>query len=120
MIYKVSTDIKHIEGTINLPSSKSISNRALIINALSYSPYPIRNLSDSDDTSVITSYSIHYTKLYDIAVQNELVAAINELRDELARSKFGKPYTELDEDQASAVREIYPQKISEAEPKGKI
>ncbi len=55
-----------------------------------------------------------------IAVQNELVAAINELRDELAKSKFGKAYDDLDEDQQSAVREIYPQKISEAEPKGKI
>lgn len=55
-----------------------------------------------------------------IAVQNELVAAINELRDELAKQKFGKPYDELDDDQQEAVRKIYPQKISEAEPKGKI
>ena len=55
-----------------------------------------------------------------LAVQNELVAAINELRDELARSKFGKPYVDLDEDQQNAIREIYPQRISEAEPKGKI
>ena len=37
---------------INLPSSKSISNRALIISALAYSPYDIQNLSDSDDTRV--------------------------------------------------------------------
>jgi len=35
---------------INLPSSKSISNRALILNALAYSPYDIQNLSDCDDT----------------------------------------------------------------------
>jgi len=35
---------------INLPASKSISNRLLIINALSYSPYPVKNLSDCDDT----------------------------------------------------------------------
>ena len=55
-----------------------------------------------------------------IAVQNELVAAINELRDELAKSKFGKSYVDLDEDQQSAIRDIYPQRISEAEPKGKI
>nr|WP_321354854.1 3-phosphoshikimate 1-carboxyvinyltransferase [uncultured Draconibacterium sp.] len=55
MIYQVTTDIKEISGTINLPASKSISNRALIINALSYSPYPIRNLSDSDDTRVLTA-----------------------------------------------------------------
>lgn len=54
-----------------------------------------------------------------LAVQNELVAAINELRDELAMRKWGKPYSNLDSEQQNAVREIYPQKISEAEPKGK-
>jgi hypothetical protein len=52
-----------------------------------------------------------------IAVQNELVAAINELRDELSRQQFGKPYDELDMDQQNAVREVYPSRISEAEPK---
>ncbi|MGC9352415.1 MAG: biopolymer transporter ExbD [Mariniphaga sp.] len=52
-----------------------------------------------------------------IAVQNELVAAINELRDELARQQFGKPYDELEMDQQNAIREIYPSRISEAEPK---
>lgn len=39
--------------TIQLPASKSISNRALILNALSYSPYNIQNLSDCDDTRVM-------------------------------------------------------------------
>ncbi len=43
------------EIQINLPASKSISNRALILNALSYSTYPIQNLSDSDDTLVTLS-----------------------------------------------------------------
>lgn len=52
-----------------------------------------------------------------IAVQNELVGAINELREELAKSKFGKSYDSLDDDKQSAIRMIYPQKISEAEPK---
>ena len=52
-----------------------------------------------------------------IAVQNELVAAINELREELSREQFGKPYSELDKEQQDAVREIYPSRISEAEPK---
>ena len=37
---------------IKLPASKSISNRALILNALSYSVYDIQNLSDCDDTRV--------------------------------------------------------------------
>lgn len=52
-----------------------------------------------------------------IAVQNELVAAYNELRNELAQEKWGKNYVDLDEDQQKAVRQIYPQVISEAEPK---
>jgi len=53
-----------------------------------------------------------------IEVQNELVAAYNELRNEAAFEYFGKrTYDELNEDQQTAVREIYPQRISEAEPK---
>ena len=42
-----------IQLEINLPASKSISNRALILNALSYSPFEIENLSDCDDTRVL-------------------------------------------------------------------
>ncbi len=52
-----------------------------------------------------------------INVQNELVAAYNELRNEIAQEKWQKNYADLDEDQQRAVRDIYPQKISEAEPK---
>lgn len=52
-----------------------------------------------------------------IDVQNELVAAYNELRNELAQEKWQKNYDALDEEQKKAVRQIYPQKISEAEPK---
>ena len=55
MIYGISIKERNIKATINLPSSKSISNRALIINALSYSPYPLLNLSDSDDTKVLSA-----------------------------------------------------------------
>jgi biopolymer transport protein ExbD len=53
-----------------------------------------------------------------IEVQNELVAAYNILRDEAAMEYFGKEkYDKLDEKQQEAVRKIYPQRISEAEPK---
>ncbi|WP_291859967.1 biopolymer transporter ExbD [Marinilabilia sp.] len=52
-----------------------------------------------------------------LSVQNELAAAYNELRDELARSKFGKKYSELEDDKQDAIGDIYTQKISEAEPK---
>ena len=44
---------EQITATIQLPSSKSISNRALIINALGNSTYKPENLSDCDDTMVM-------------------------------------------------------------------
>lgn len=43
----------NLRTSVPLPASKSISNRALILNALSYSPYDIQNLSDCDDTRVM-------------------------------------------------------------------
>ena len=52
-----------------------------------------------------------------IEVQNELVAAYNELRNEMAQARFGMLYDELDENRQKAIKTIYPQKISEAEPK---
>ena len=58
-----------------------------------------------------TSYAAY------IAVQNELVKAVNELRDEFARANFGKPYSRLTEDEQGWVKKAVPQNISEAEPK---
>ncbi len=52
-----------------------------------------------------------------IDVQNELAAAYNELRNDVSKEKFGKAFMDLDEEQQKAVQQIYPQKISEAEPK---
>lgn len=52
-----------------------------------------------------------------IDVQNELAAAYNELRNDVSMKKFGKAFMDLNEEQQKAVQEIYPQKISEAEPK---
>ncbi len=52
-----------------------------------------------------------------LAVQNELVAAVNEVRDELASAKFGKKYEELNDEEKGAIREAIPSRISEAEPK---
>ena len=52
-----------------------------------------------------------------LEVQNELVAAYNELREECAQKYFHTAYTELDEEWQKKIQKIYPQKISEAEPK---
>mgnify|MGYP003514195240 FL=1 len=65
----------------------------------------------SVQNDVGTSYQAY------IDVQNELVAAYNELRNELANEKFGMDYIECSEDEQKAIRDFYPQKISEAEPK---
>jgi biopolymer transport protein ExbD len=52
-----------------------------------------------------------------IAVQNELVKAVNELRDEASMREYGKKFLALDEDQQKAIKALVPQQISEAEPK---
>ena len=52
-----------------------------------------------------------------IDVQNELAKAYNELRDDISKNKFGKVLADLSEDEQKAGQQIYPQKISEAEPK---
>jgi len=46
---------KQISGRVNLPASKSISNRVLIINALADSKLPVENLAGCDDTQCMLS-----------------------------------------------------------------
>lgn len=58
-----------------------------------------------------TSYTMY------MKVQNELVAAYNELREDLSRSTFGKPYDKLSQDEKDAIGKAIPSRISEAEPK---
>ena len=52
-----------------------------------------------------------------IAVQNELVKAVNELRDDFSRKHYGKLFMQLSEDEQGIVKKAVPQFISEAEPK---
>ena len=52
-----------------------------------------------------------------IAVQNELVKAVNELRDEFSMREFGRKFAFLNEEQQDIVKKAVPQNISEAEPK---
>jgi len=66
MQYTITKEDKILKGEITLPSSKSISNRILIINSLSYSPYEIDNLSDSDDTKVMEAVLNANTNHFDI------------------------------------------------------
>lgn len=73
-----------------------------------------------------TNYSMY------IAVQNELVAAYNELRDREAKRMYGMTYTKMEKDyndpnyhgnkdalkeKIDVITDMIPQKLSEAEPK---
>lgn len=65
MQYKISAP-HSVDQIITLPASKSISNRALILNALSTSPHPIENLSDCDDTRVMIDAFRNGSNLIDV------------------------------------------------------
>ena len=58
--------LHEVDVNINLPASKSISNRALIINALAYSNYPIQNLAICDDTDVLVKALNSNDNIFDI------------------------------------------------------
>ncbi|TAJ05096.1 3-phosphoshikimate 1-carboxyvinyltransferase [Marinilabiliaceae bacterium JC017] len=66
MKFQVIAPEKLNNSTITLPTSKSISNRLLMLNALSYSPYEIRNLSDSDDTRVMLNVLNANSNVFDV------------------------------------------------------
>ncbi len=83
-------EMKQIEGLGNYPVSKGV-------------------ISLQNDRG--TSYQAY------IAVQNELVKAVNELRDELSLQRFGRKFNLLDEDKQDIIKKAIPQNISEAEPK---
>ncbi len=66
MNYRISHPTKMIECEINLPSSKSISNRLLIIQSLCREKFEIKNLSDSDDTISLQSALSNTTNTIDV------------------------------------------------------
>ena len=75
-------------------------------------------LSENPEKAIISLQNDRGTsyKMY-IQVQNELAAAYNELRNDASLNKFGERYADLNKTQKKEIRKMYPQKISEAEPK---
>ena len=74
--------------------------------------------SDSPQKAIISLQNDRGTEYMTyIRVQNELAAAYNELRNDAALNKFGERYSNLTKTQQKEIRKMYPQKISEAEPK---
>jgi biopolymer transport protein ExbD len=80
-------------------------------NIKGYGDYPVSKGVISLQNDRGTSYQAY------IAVQNELVKAINEIRDEFSMREYGKKFVNITEDQQQIVKDCIPQNISEAEPK---
>lgn len=67
MIYEIKAPAcKKMGGKVQLPASKSISNRALIMHALSQSKQPIRNIAQCDDTDVMVKALTSHSNAIDI------------------------------------------------------
>jgi 3-phosphoshikimate 1-carboxyvinyltransferase len=65
---QVKMSNKDINGKLKLSGSKSISNRLLIMQALSASKAELKNLSDSDDTIIMKQALASELKLVDIGM----------------------------------------------------
>ncbi|MBR2947108.1 MAG: biopolymer transporter ExbD [Bacteroidales bacterium] len=87
-----------------LPSKK-------IENIEGFGEYPVSEgiISLQNDRS--SSY-----KKY-VEIQNILVKALNNIRDQFAKSNFGKVYNDLSAEEQEIVRKAIPNRISESEPK---
>lgn len=101
---KVKEFIENPNHADNLPEIESLEIKYLGITNTS-KKHIISLMSDRG-----TKYSIY------IAVQNEILGAYNELRNELALKKFKRSYNDLDNSRKKSIEMVYPMHISEAEP----
>ncbi|MBQ5410663.1 MAG: biopolymer transporter ExbD [Bacteroidales bacterium] len=76
-----------------------------------FGEYPVSKGIISLQNDRGTSYKAY------IAVQNELVKAVNEVRNDFCRQHFGKVFNACNETQQKIAKDAIPQNISEAEPK---
>ena len=98
--------IANPEDHVNLPEKHLVELPA---------PFGQQMITKNHVISFVTDRATNYDTYFQ--VENELYGAYNELRDELARKTFGRPYNECNEDEQLACRQYYKCMISEAEPK---
>jgi 5-enolpyruvylshikimate-3-phosphate synthase len=71
--------LQHAQGTVKLPGSKSISNRVLLLAALSHGSTVVHDLLDSDDTRVslmhYSNWAASYKKMALQSLSRVLAAA---------------------------------------------
>ncbi|MBQ1930248.1 MAG: biopolymer transporter ExbD [Bacteroidales bacterium] len=101
---------KIVEFITNPTNSESLPEKEMK-DIQGFGQYPVSKGVVSLQNDRGTSYAAY------LKVQNELVRAFNEIRDNFAMANWSKKYSELDEEQQRIVRDAIPQSISEAEPK---
>ncbi len=115
-----------VEGELSSVRTLREQTKNWLLNPENDPTKPVREMRDIENLGEVevsrgvislqndrgTSYEMY------IAVQNELAAAINDIRNDLSREKFGVRFDQLtDQDLVSAIRAAVPMAISEAEPK---
>ena len=101
---------KVIEFITNPTNSETLPEK-IVTDIKGFGEYPVSQGVVSLQNDRGTSYKVY------IQVQNEIIRAYDEVRDNFAMKNFGKKYAQLDEDKQKIVRDAIPQTISEAEPK---
>ena len=74
------------------------------------------NITPKHVLTLTTDRETSYRTYFQVA--NELYAAYNELRDDLAEAEYGKKFADLDPNQQGLINEYYKSRIYEAEPMG--
>ena len=115
-----------VNRMIDISELKDIA-KEFIVNPDNDEKLPIKEDYDIEGYGVVVTTVKHVISLqtdrttnYDIyfQVQHELSKAYTEVRDAWAKKTFGKTFAECDDDtQKPVVKGMYPNKISEAEPK---
>ena len=115
-----------VEGELSSVRTLREQTKNWLLNPENDPTKPVREMRDIENLGEVevsrgvislqndrgTSYEMY------IAVQNELAAAINDIRNDLSREKFGIRFDQLtDQDLVTAIRQAVPMAISEAEPK---
>ena len=101
---KTKTFITNPTNDPNMPE-KEMTEIPLLGN------YPVSKGIVSLQNDRGTSYEMY------LKVQNELTRAYNEAKEDLAQRKFGRAFTDLNDEQRKAINKAIPVKISEAEPR---
>ncbi|MBN1119011.1 MAG: biopolymer transporter ExbD [Bacteroidales bacterium] len=101
---KAKEFISNAENLANLPKKETIVLKG--IGSVDVTSNHLISLQSDRGTSYNTY----------VAVQNELTAAYNELRDEFSNRNYRNSFNDLSKEKQDIVSEVYPMRISEAEP----